>query len=239
MYHVGPANFSDISDTNSGDAAGDADFMIRAAGLGYLCSTSQYVFDCADAEQTEDDLVVSKVVVEADSRYSEYAECNIANGTYSCECRDEHFPPIDQRIAKPPPHHHPTVPCNATIGKILVVNESGYAHDKPSYDPHFGAPSAYRYYFYNSAQKLGGLWYSALSNGECGNPAAGGNCTWRVAKRIKRIKKSCQTAYLFSVVEKVGTKCFSSCSQPLNTSTACWTSCFYGESLPMPMFAGY
>ena len=137
------------------------------------------------------------------------------NGTYSCLCENRSAPTNHSSH-----HHHSYVPCNTTVGKILVTNESGYAHEKPSYDPRFGAPSAYRYYFYNSAQKFGGYWYSTLSKGECGNPAAGGNCTWRVAQRIKRIKKSCQTAYLFGVVEKAGDACFSACPQPRNVSTA-------------------
>eukprot|EP01052_Picozoa_sp_SAG31_P020538 SAG31_NODE_1548_length_7914_cov_5.353423_10_plen_82_part_00 len=37
LYHVGPANYPGLSDMNSGDAAGDAFFMLRAAGLPYLC----------------------------------------------------------------------------------------------------------------------------------------------------------------------------------------------------------
>ena len=77
-------------------------------------------------------------------------ECNLENGNYSCLCENRSAP-----VNHSSHHHHSYIPCNTTVGKILVVDESGYAHEKPSYDPHFGAPSAYRYYFYNSAQKFG------------------------------------------------------------------------------------
>ena len=50
----------------SGDPLGDADFMLRAAGLPYLCSEASgqanYTYDCSDTEQTADNLVVSQTV---------------------------------------------------------------------------------------------------------------------------------------------------------------------------------
>jgi hypothetical protein len=76
VYHVAEANYSStISNMNTGDPNGDAEFMIRAAGLGYLCGPdsgeANYTFDCFDVEQAGTDLVVSKVVVEAERDFSE------------------------------------------------------------------------------------------------------------------------------------------------------------------------
>ena len=221
MYHEGLSNTTGLSSMNSGDAAGDADFMLRAAGLPYLCSNASgeadRTFDCSDAEQTGDDLVVSQFTIEMTDQWSEYAECNIDNGTYSCECRNH----------SSAAHYHSYVPCSNPVGKIAVVNESGYASRLPDpRDP--WENSTYRYYFYNAAQKLGGLWYSTLEAGNCDRPGiTHANCTWRVAKLVKRVSKACQQDRVFSVVERQGIDCFSSCGPQRNTSSACWTRCFY------------
>ncbi len=118
--------------------------MLRAAGLPYLCSNqsgvANYTYDCYDIEQTGDDLVVSKILLEVDSRFSEYAECNVnsTTGEYYCECRA----PLPPNVTHHHHHHWPTVPCNDTVGKIAVVNESGWAHEYP--DPTDPYTSAYR-----------------------------------------------------------------------------------------------
>lgn len=68
---------------NTGDANGDADFMLRAAGLPWLCSAksglANVTYDCQDGEQTAGDLVVTKVLVEASSRWAEYSECEYSD----------------------------------------------------------------------------------------------------------------------------------------------------------------
>ena len=137
LYHVGPAAYSGLADMNSGDAAGDAFFMLRAAGLPYLCSNASgqrdRTFDCRDVEQDGSDLVVSEYVVEATRVFSGYAECNVnasANGTYDCECRDRSAGGGGRRQLQH--RHHSDVPCNGTVGKILVLNESEFASQAPS-----------------------------------------------------------------------------------------------------------
>jgi hypothetical protein len=221
MWHVGLANTTGLTNMDSGDALGDADFMLRAAGLQYLCSDASgernYTYDCDDAEQTGDDLVVSQFIVEMSNEWSEYAECNVANGTYSCIC--------ENRTGTG--HHHSRVPCTNPVGKIRVVNESGFASRLPDpSDPY--ERTAYRYYFYNAAQKLGGLWYSTLEEGNCDRPGISqANCTWRIAETSKRVSKTCQESHVFDVVEERGAACFQQCGPARNLSTACWTNCFY------------
>lgn len=222
VYHVGQKKYmNDLANMNSGDARGDADFMLRAAGLPYLCSpesgVAKYTYDCDDVEQTADDLVISKTIIEADSRWSEYAECNVDShtGKYLCECRDHHSH-----------HFHRPRPCNNTVGRIAVVNESGWAHEYP--DPRDPFTTAYRYFFYNAAQKFGGIWYSTLGQGECGSVAEPkANCSWRIVETVKVISKKCQEDHVFGVVQQHGHECFDKCHQPLNRSTGCWTNCVY------------
>jgi hypothetical protein len=223
LYHVAAANDTSIADNNLGDAHGDAEFMLRAAGLSYLCSTASgeanFTYDCEDAEQTGSGLVVTKLTVEVEDDFSEYAECNIADGVYSCDCRGSSYN-----------HYHPVyVPCSDRVGRIPVVNESGWAHEKPDGTGPPFMNSAYRYYFFNTAQLLQGMWYSTLSNGQCGH--AGTNCTWRVAETVKRVSKDCQQQTVFEAVQEHGAECFDGCPKPLNVSTACWTNCFYNTML--------
>ena len=66
-------------------------------------------YDCQDIEQSATDLVVTKVIVEADSQWSEYGECNVDpdSGAYVCECRNNSAAPSHGH------HHHATEPCKA------------------------------------------------------------------------------------------------------------------------------
>jgi hypothetical protein len=226
LFHVNEANYTTIDNKNTGDAAGDAEFMIRAAGLAYLCGPdsgeAEYTYDCGDVEQTGSNLVVSKIMVQVSNNFSEYAECNVNDTTheYECVCEDR---------SSTSHHWHRQVPCNNTVGAIAVVNESGWAHELPnasSKEP--WETSAYRYYFFNSAQKFGGNWFSTLATGDCTTATQQDNCTWQTIQTVRRISKKCQDDKLFSLVERVGDPCFSRCgSDAHNKSTACWTTCFY------------
>jgi hypothetical protein len=242
LFHVGPSDYHGLTDMNSGDVAGDAFFMLRAAGLPYLCSNSSGMsdrtFDCHDVEQHGADLVVSQYQIEADSRFSGYAECNVnatANGTYDCECRDRSGDDaalgLPRHRRKLQHHHHRDVPCNATVGRILVLNESSFASvpPTPSGPPSF-LNSPYRFWYYNLAQKLPtGTWYSTLGKGECGNPASHGTCAWRILRRVKTVAKKCQEENVLSRVETIGAACFQGCpgKKPVARDTKCWTDCFY------------
>jgi len=229
VYHVGLPNTTGISNMNSGDARGDAEFMVRAAGLGYLCSNASgeasATYDCSDAEQAGDHLVVTQFVIETERIFSEYAECNIANGAYSCECRNNSASgyPV------------PSIPCSNPVGRIDVVNESSWGNQIPNMNNPWER-SSYRYYFYNAAQKLGGVWYSTLESGRCDRPdIEQSNCTWHVVSQVRRVAKSCQESFVFDAVETAGASCFEQCSADgkvhRNTTDGCWTGCFYDTAL--------
>jgi len=227
---------------NSGDVPGDASFMLRAAGLPWLCSNTSgqrdNTYDCQDIEQSANDLVVTKVIVEADSRFSGYAECNVnsSTGAYDCQCRAP-----DPPNAPHGHHQHRYIPCNRTVGKIAIVNESGWAHEAPDpSDPSPWESSDYRYWFYNAAQKFSnGVWYSTLAEGECDERASGSSnssandapCFWRLASTIKRVSKTCHDSKVFEAVEAVGKERFDVCKQPLDRKGECWTLAFYDTFL--------
>lgn len=86
----------------------------------------------------------------------------------------------------------------------------------------------------NTGKKMGGLWYSTIDSGYCGDgsePAPPG-CQWRVAEFVKRVNKSCSDNVIYGEVESVGSSCFNSCQDSgvgneRNLSSTCWISCFY------------
>ena len=87
---------------------------------------------------------------------------------------------------------------------------------------------------FNTWQKLGGEWYSTPRSGLCaaGRRIGDGNCTWRVKRLLKTVDKQCADRGVFSVVEAHDRRgCFTNCPQPRNTSSACWTECFYETML--------
>eukprot|EP01050_Picozoa_sp_SAG11_P006189 SAG11_NODE_470_length_9205_cov_4.727872_2_plen_267_part_00 len=73
-----------------------------------------------------------------------------------------------------------------------------------------------------------GIWYSTLSQGECGSSKPGSTCSWRIAQTVKRISKRCQEAHVLAKVQEAGKACFEGCPEgATNQSTRCWTNCFY------------
>ena len=174
---------------------------------------------------------------QADNRYSGYAECNVnaTTGAYYCQCRTPEPPSAHH-------HEHNYIPCNLTVGKIAVVNESGWAHEAPDpTDPSPWENSDYRYWFYSSAQKFNtGTWYSTLAEGECSSSsssararASGGEqpCFWRLVSTVKRVTKSCHDSKVFEAVESAGKERFGACGQPLDRKGECWTLAFYDTFL--------
>jgi hypothetical protein len=86
---------------------------------------------------------------------------------------------------------------------------------------------------FNTWQKLGGQWYSTPSAGRCaaGQPVGHAGCTWRVKKLRKQVAKDCSDRGVFATVEERGKDCFGACTQPRNTSSACFTACFFETML--------
>ena len=99
LYHVNERNFSstDIRNMNTADMNGDIYFDIRSRGLplecGPLVNTSFWSrLDCDNPEVATptSELAVTQLVLEVDTRWGDYANCNInpQTGGYECSCQD-------------------------------------------------------------------------------------------------------------------------------------------------------
>ena len=80
---------------------------------------------------------------------------------------------------------------------------------------------------YNAAQKLGGSWYSTLSQGQCKPESKW--CGWRVVKTEKGVSKACADESIFSYVEsKSNSTCFEPCQKGADRfKDPCWVKCMF------------
>lgn len=236
VFHVNPEQYG-VAPINmdTADLLGDMYFDMRSVFLPMECANGTTIYnqhDCENAEVTANDLVITKLVLEIDSRVGEYGRCNICvngsdhhgnnscvNGVYDCSCGD---------FSK-------QQPCGAPVGaeNVSLHNAGrGCSTRDPTYDCWKSAVS----------RKTGGMWYSTTASGYCGDgtsPAPAG-CTWRVAEFVKRVNKTCSDNSIYNEVEKVDGKqseaCFPSCHDSgigaqRNTSSSCWITCFYNTVL--------
>jgi hypothetical protein len=59
------------------------------------------------------------------------------------------------------------------------------------------------------------------------HPYQAHGCSWRLARTVKRVNKTCHDASMNKAVEARLPSCFAGCAQPHNTSSACWVDCFF------------
>jgi len=236
VYHVNPHAAGAIPlNMDTGNAAGDVFFDLFEVMMAPLACQHQSHegHGCTNPEATGKDLVVNKLVLEVDDRFSDYAKCNIGvngtdqrghkckTGTYCCFCDD-------------PKHYGRTVPCQKTLGKENLVDHFGGGSH------HWGKcrPWEPKYMCYLRAvfSKLNttsvtALWYSSLASGYCGAPGADPDrCTWRVVSVDKIVSRECHARTFGNAVQatRPESACLDACgSQKTNTSSPCWTDCFY------------
>jgi len=200
LYHVHQPSFHTLDDKDTGDAAGDAFFSTRSMSMPIECADDPHNHDCYNPEVNSTILVTTKVIVEVDSRFGEYARCNVANGTYSCTCGYGH------------------------VGTQCKSNKVG----REDVGAHFNRTKGSKNYDWwktNLALKLGGFWYSTLSTGNCKTQST--NCTWRVVETLRNVNHKCQDKLLSESVEKEGSECFNACPQPKNQTSTCWVECYF------------
>jgi hypothetical protein len=242
VYHVNERKFGPIPiNMNTGDATGDMFFdMLEVIMVPLKCeNATKPKFGpntCANPEAVGGNLMVNKLTLEVDSRFSSYAACNVCvngtdpfhhpckSGTYACFCTTHGFPPK-------------TTPCNATVGYEDVYN-TFKRFLKPTcrasiFNPH---PTPVDCYGVAVHQKLSteangsGVWYSTLDTGYCGN--ASSKCTWRVVSVDKIVQRECHIRVFGAAVASTAPKCFDGCGdQKTNTSSPCWVDCFYKAAL--------
>lgn len=98
LYHVNERNYSEAPiNMNTADIDGDIYFDLRTRGLPLECGPWRNMsfwsqLDCSNAEVAvnPDKLSVTKIVLEVDSRFGDYADCNVdpSTGIYTCQCED-------------------------------------------------------------------------------------------------------------------------------------------------------
>lgn len=227
VYHVNPKKYGAIPiDMDSGDALGDLMFDLSSVYLLPLACPDRWDPACKNHEASDDDLVVSKLTLEVDTRFSKYAKCNICangtdgyrhhceDGTYHCFCSWGPF----------------TIPCEKTVGlQELHTTIGKYSNTSLGKFCQKGA-DCYRFNIFKKlSAEYPGIWYSTLSSGYC-NPSGDGTgeCTWRVTSVDKIVTKKCHGNVFGNTVKSKAPDCFSHCgSQSTNTSSSCWADCFY------------
>lgn len=213
---------------DTGDAAGDMFFDFHNGYIYPLQCPHGAASggSCSNPEVVAPNLMVNKVILEVDRRYSDYARCNVGiNGsasgvpceddTYCCACN-----------AQGGSGHGAVVPCNATLGAENILESHGGRSCGSGSQP-------YECFKDNAAKKftedVPGYWYSSLRESYCGEGADyySSDCTWRVVSVPKVVTKECHADTFLGVVEQENQGCFSACGAARNTSSVCWTQCFY------------
>jgi len=109
VYHLNPYSVGQYPlNMDTGDALGDLYFYLGQFLLPLECknvsSESRAHFDCDNPERVSKDLVVTKVEMSFDSRFTGYSGCNLCNGTdpfthkpcevgtYLCDCESRQMP---------------------------------------------------------------------------------------------------------------------------------------------------
>ena len=201
-----------------------------AVALGRCASGRGWSGDCENGEVVDGDLVISKLVVEVDSRFGEYGMCNIcvngtdplsrlpcATGEYICAC------PKYDRFRRRPVFEVCEGPA---VGRENISQTFGRYGDC-TWDKYVEEP--WGCWSGNVWKKTGGEWYSTFKGARCGD--GDGACTWRVAEVVKVVNKTCSDDSVFSNIEAhdaIG--CFDGCGgkgAARNVSSACWVGCFY------------
>ena len=245
VYHVNPhaAGATPIN-MDTADATGDLAFDLFEVMIAPLSCPNGSKSDhgCTNPEAMGNDLMVNKLMLEVDSRYSPYAKCNIGvngtdgrghpckDGTYCCFCSNPHVP------------WGPDIPCNETVGAQNLFEHfglsSGSTHNHHGWGCEKNA-SAAQCYIVNAFKKLAkdmpGFWYSSLASGYCGSPhkANSSVCTWRVASVEKIVTRQCHSDVFGKEVLSHGEpSCLNACgAQRTNISSPCWVDCFYKAAL--------
>eukprot|EP00037_Helgoeca_nana_P017311 m.163931 g.163931 ORF g.163931 m.163931 type:complete len:310 (-) comp23933_c0_seq4:143-1072(-) len=232
VFHVNPEEYGVAPiNMNTADALGDMYFDLRTKGLPIECASGDPAAarDCDNAEVANNSaLVITKLIVEIDSRTGDYGRCNICvngtdnhgnnsctNGVYDCTCGG----------------FGPPEPCGQAVGVENITEHTKKQSCR-------GGDPAWQCWHDVTGHKTGGMWYSTYGAGYCGDgsspPPAG--CTWRVAEFVKRVNKTCSDNVIYNEVESVGLPCFDGCKDSgvgpkRNSSDPCWIGCFYDTVL--------
>eukprot|EP00041_Stephanoeca_diplocostata_P011875 m.197026 g.197026 ORF g.197026 m.197026 type:complete len:311 (-) comp18707_c0_seq3:271-1203(-) len=228
VYHVNPANYTGISNMNSGDAAGDAFFDLRSPALYYMCVLNRTNAKnyppgfCDNPEVVAEDLAITQVSLAVDPQFAQYSACNVCidghvpftnpplpcvDGTYHCVCGASH-----------------NEPCSPLVGNVDVRASIQSAAGRM----HLDQAGPADHWYVNLAVRTGGQWYSTVGEGNCDNPDHVA-CAWKLIRTIKKISATCHSARVRAAVEALGTACFSACGS--DRHSMCYIDCYYATLL--------
>ena len=239
VYHINPVEFGPIPlNMDVADAAGDLFFdLFEVMAYPIACpngSATPHSMNCDNLE-SHGDLVVNQLTLEVDTRFSEYAMCNIGhNGTdgHHHDCKDDTYCCFCGGWNAPP------VPCHETVGFENVTEKfSGFHHrcytttDQQELAECWSVMSVHKM---GGADYYGG-WYSPLDVG-CADPVnPTENCTWRVVSTNAIINRTCHTEQFFSAVASYNHTCFNECPPVApgdsKLNDFCNLQCFYQTAL--------
>jgi hypothetical protein len=225
LYHVGPDWFPPLPlNQNSADWMGHLTFSFMSGLDRYECNINATQEYCRNPEVFTpiSQLVVTKLLLEVDSRFETYGQCNVCvaghvqhhpdvpcrNGDYACSCVETSSGPVDTGG---------NLGCGSGVGREFVANTS--------FGPCGPQTADTQCWFVNSAHKLGGQWFSTLAEGLCDSPTSL-RCAWRLVAVVERLPYACIEASVQSAVEATDPHCFRRCSSRGFTSL-CYIRCFY------------
>ena len=246
VFHVNQHSFGAVPvNMDTADLTGDLFFdLLEVLISPLLCQNHSHKLPgpdpCTNPEAMGADLVVNKVTLEVDSRFSGYAACNVCvegqdpfgghceDGKYICDCL------ATGGAASWPPKLRP---CNTTVGfeEVYSLMGKGIGHKGCRRSPQLPSPTPAQCYVEGVFGKLtaadGGAWYSSLEAGFCGEE--GGDCTWRVASVDKIVSRSCHVRVFGEEVQRAGApECLDACGKDrTNVTSPCWVSCLYKAAL--------
>mmetsp|Transcript_14092 Transcript_14092/g.21278 ORF Transcript_14092/g.21278 Transcript_14092/m.21278 type:complete len:352 (-) Transcript_14092:2167-3222(-) len=229
VYHVNSYSKGTIPlDMDVSDIGGEIFFDLRSVVLPIECG-SEYAWsgDCENSELESDDLVITKLELEVDTRFGEYGRCNVCNasgidpfsglhctaGDYFCTCGG----------------YYDSYACNSSAVGYENITET-FSKFVCTWDEYITQP--WRCWQNAVWQTTGGIWLSTPASGYCNSSHEykDSSCTWRVLDQVKTISKNCSDAAIYATVQKYdNTGCFDQCSfrDRHNTSSSCFIGCFY------------
>lgn len=231
VYHLNSASQGAVpKGMDVSDLAGDIFFSLSGVILPLECAHPELDFqgECLNDELVADDLVVSKLVLEVDSRFGEYGRCNVCgeNGidpfsglscepsTYFCSCGDY-------------------LGAKECDGSAVGMENVGDVLQPEWCDWDLYVKAPWSCWALNVLKATnGGRWYSMTEAGYCDDRPDGMPCSWRVVNVEKVVSKECSDAALINAVQSNDSDgCFDLCPRTpegsFNTSSNCYIGCFY------------
>jgi len=186
--------------------------------------------ECENQEIFAKDLVVNKLQLEVDSRFSSYAMCNLGqNGTdgFHHACADDEYCCFCENA------YLQEVPCSPKVGAESILDHFGGNIGKHCTSGAQDWECWKEKVVMKMTPEDPGYWYSTLKTGYCGSGRNSTDCAWRVLSVDKIVNRSCHATAFGTAIQAHGdSSCFTKCARMYTDCGAhapcpCWARCFY------------